>query len=266
MKIAITGKGGVGKTTFAAGLIKYFAIRGRSVFAIDADPDTNLALTLSFPDPSSITPLIEMKSLIEERTGAKPGDISSYFKLNPKVDDIPDKYFAKHDGIKLAIMGTVRGGGMGCTCPENAFLRSLLSHLLLEREEVVVLDMEAGIEHLGRGTARAVDRLIVVVEPGKKSVETAFRIRKLASQIGLKDISVVGNKIRGEKDKNYLLKSMADFNFLGFISFDEGIIEADLNSFSPWEKGKLFRKEIERIVENLNQETNYGEDEKKNHR
>jgi len=186
--------------------------------------------------------------------------------LNPKVDDIPDKYFVEHDGVKLAVMGTVRGGGMGCTCPENAFLKALLSHLLLEREEVLIIDMEAGIEHLGRGTARAVDKLIVVVEPGKKSIETAFRIRKLASQIGLRDVSVVGNKVRGEKDKNYILESMADFNFLGFISFDEGIIEADLNSFSPWEKGRLFREEIESIVENLTQEIRYGEDEKKNHR
>jgi len=225
MKIAVTGKGGVGKTTLAAGLIRYFAIKNRAVFAIDADPDANLALTLSFPNSSKITPLIQMKKLIEERTGARPGSVASYFKLNPKVDDIPDKYFVEHDGVKLAVMGTV-----------------------------------------GRGTARAVDKLIVVVEPGKKSIETAFRIRKLASQIGLRDVSVVGNKVRGEKDKNYILESMADFNFLGFISFDEGIIEADLNSFSPWEKGRLFREEIESIVENLTQEIRYGEDEKKNHR
>jgi CO dehydrogenase maturation factor len=258
MKIAITGKGGVGKTTLAAGLIKYFASRGSSVFAIDADPDANLALTLSFPNPSSITPLIQMEKLIEERTGAKPGSISPYFKLNPKVDDIPDRYFAEHDGIKLADMGTVRGGGLGCTCPENAFLKALLSHLLVEREEVVILDMEAGIEHLGRGTARAVDELIVVVEPGKKSIETAFRIRKLASQIKISNISVIGNKVRTESNKNYLLSNMAGFKFLGFVSFDEAIIEADINGFSLWEKREHFREEIKTIAKNLTQEKDYG--------
>lgn len=258
MKIAVTGKGGVGKTTLAAGLIKYFNARGRSVFAIDADPDANLAFTLSFPNPASITPLIEMKKLIEERTGAKPGSRAPFFKINPRVDDIPDNYFSTHEGIKLAVMGTVRGGGMGCTCPENAFLKSLLSHLLVERDEVVILDMEAGIEHLGRGTARTVDQLIVVVEPGKRSMETASRIRELASQIGVKSISVVGNKIRSEKDKNYLLSHMSDFNFLGFISFDEVIIEADANGFSPWEKGEKFKEEIEVIAKNFMQEKNYG--------
>ncbi len=258
MKIAVTGKGGVGKTTFAAGLIKYFALKGKSVFAIDADPDANLALTLSFPDPSNITPLIEMKKLIEERTGAKPGTRAPFFKMNPRVDDIPDKYFVEYDGIKLAVMGTVRGGGMGCTCPENAFLKSLLSHLLVERDEVVVLDMEAGIEHLGRGTAKAVDKLVVVVEPGKRSVETAFRIKKLASEIGIKNILAVGNKIREKEDKDYIMSEMSDFKFLGFISFDEAIIEADIKNCSIWEKGKQFRKEIGVIAKNLIQERDYG--------
>ncbi len=258
MKVAVTGKGGVGKTTLAAGLTKYFARKGRPVFAIDADPDANLALTLSFPNPSQIIPLIQMKELIQERTGARPGDISSYFKLNPKVDDIPDKYFVEHDGIKLAVMGTVRGGGMGCTCPENAFLKALLSHLLAEREEVVILDMEAGIEHLGRGTARAVDELIVVVEPGRKSIETAYRIRKLAFEIRIPNLSVVGNKIRGTKDRNYLLSRMPDFVFLGFVSFNEAILEADINGLSLWEKGGQFKEEIEVIAKNLTQERDDG--------
>jgi len=258
MKIAVTGKGGVGKTTLAAGLIKHFAGEGKQVFAIDADPDTNLAFTLAFPEPSKITPLIEMKKLIEERTGAKPGTRAPFFKMNPRVDDIPDKYFLEHDGIKLAVMGTVRGGGLGCTCPENAFLKALLSHLLLERDEVVILDMEAGIEHLGRGTARAVDELIIVVEPGRRSIETAFRIRDLASQIKVKHVSVVGNKIRDKKDKNHLLSNMPDFNFLGFLSFNKESIEADINGFSVWEKGKHFRIEVESIAKKLLQEKSDG--------
>ncbi len=251
MKIAVSGKGGVGKTTLVAGLVKYFAVKGKSVLAIDADPDTNLALTLSFPNPSEITPLIEMKSLIEERTGAKPGSSSPFFKLNPRVDDIPDKYFIEDNGIKLAVMGTVRGGGMGCACPENSFLKALLSHLLIERDDIVILDMEAGIEHLGRGTTSGVDKLIVVAEPGGKSIETARRIKKLASEIGITDVSAVGSKIRGTDDKNYLLKKMFDFDFLGFINFNKDIIEADINGFSLWEKGEQFKQEIEVIVKNL---------------
>ncbi len=251
MKIAVSGKGGVGKTTLVAGLVKCFAVKGKSVLAIDADPDTNLALTLSFPNPSEITPLIEMKSLIEERTGAKPGSSSPFFKLNPKVDDIPDKYFIEHNGIKLAVMGTVRGGGMGCACPENSFLKALLSHLLIERDDIVILDMEAGIEHLGRGTTSGVDELIVVAEPGGKSIETARRIKKLASEIGITDVSAVGSKIRGTDDRNYLLKKMSDFDFLGFINFNKDIIEADINGFSLWEKGEQFKQEIEVIVKNL---------------
>jgi len=251
MKISVTGKGGVGKTTLTAGLCKYFADKGKRVFAIDADPDANLAFTLSFPEPSSITPLIEMKKLIEDRTGAKPGNLSSFFKLNPRVDDIPDKYFVQHNGIKLAVMGTVRGGGMGCTCPENAFLRALLTHLFLEREEIVIIDMEAGIEHLGRGTAQGVDELIVVVEPGKKSVETALRIRNLSFQLNIQNVSVVGNKVRDKKDKSYLLKSLSDFDFLGFLSFDDAILQADIEGVSFWEKSSNFRKEIEAIAEKL---------------
>ena len=230
MKIAVTGKGGVGKTSLVAILSKLFAEKGRKVFAIDADPDANLALTLGFPNPSEIIPLIKMKRLIEERTGGKIGTLNPYFKLNPKVDDIPDKYFLSHQGINLAVMGSVRGGGLGCTCPENAFLRALLRHLMVEREEVVILDMEAGIEHLGRGTAESVDRLIVVVEPGRSSIESAHRIRDLAKAIGIPRIEIVGNKIRENRDKKFILDTLADFDFLGFIPYNEKITEADLKN------------------------------------
>ncbi len=223
MKIAISGKGGAGKTTLAGILARLFVEQGCKVFAIDADPDANLALALGFPNPFQITPLIQMKQLIEERTGAKPNTFSPYFKLNPKVDDIPDNYFTRHKGINLAVMGTVRGGGLGCTCPENAFLKALLRHLIVEREEVVILDMEAGIEHLGRGTVQAVNRLIAVVEPTRLSTTTAQRIRKLAFEIGLKNIVAVGNKIRRESDKEFLIKNMLQFEFLGFLPYDEQI-------------------------------------------
>ncbi len=167
MKIAISGKGGVGKTLLASLLSKTFAESGYSVIAIDADPAANLAATLGFPHPEEITPISEMKELIEERTGARPGESAPYFKLNPKVDDIPEKYAQKHNGIRLMRMGGIKGGGSGCYCAENTRVKALISHLLMARNEVVIMDMTAGIEHLGRATARAVDQLIVVVEPGQ---------------------------------------------------------------------------------------------------
>jgi CO dehydrogenase maturation factor len=223
VKIAISGKGGAGKTTLAGILARLFVEQGCKVFAIDADPDANLALALGFPNPFQITPLIQMKQLIEERTGAKSGTLFPYFKLNPKVDDIPDSYFTRHKGINLAVMGTVRGGGLGCTCPENAFLKALLRHLIVDREEIVILDMEAGIEHLGRGTVQAVNWLIAVVEPTRLSTTTAQRIRKLAFEIGLKNIVAVGNKIRRESDREFLIKNMPQFEFRGFLPYDEQI-------------------------------------------
>ncbi|MBI4180478.1 MAG: AAA family ATPase, partial [Chloroflexi bacterium] len=204
MKIAISGKGGVGKTLLSALLTRIFAESGYAVLAIDADPDANLAATLGFPHPEEITPISEMKELVEERTGAKPGEIAPFYKLNPKVDDIPEKYSVKHNGIRLMVMGRIKRGGTGCYCAEGSLLQALLAHLLLARNEVVILDMEAGIEHLGRATAKAVDKLIVVVEPGRRSLETAYRIGELAEDIGLPNIAVVGNKIRSQSDRDFL--------------------------------------------------------------
>src|SRR3989304_3696489 len=180
MKIAISGKGGVGKALLAAFLSQIFAESGYSVIAIDADPDANLASTLGFADPDKITPISEMEDLIEERVGVRPGTSGSFFKLNPKVDDLPESYSVKKDGIRLMVMGRIKRGGTGCYCPEGALLQALLKHLLLQRNEVVIMDMEAGIEHLSRGTTRAVDKLIIVVEPGRRSIETAETIIRLA--------------------------------------------------------------------------------------
>ena len=228
MKIAISGKGGVGKTTLAALLIKYFRDQGKKVLAVDADPDANLALALGVSDPENITPLSEMKEMIAERTDSQPGKMGGFFKLNPKVDDIPEKYARQLDGVKLIVMGGVKKGGSGCICPESVLLRTLVTHMVLLRDEVVVMDMEAGIEHLGRATAKGVDKLIVVVEPGRRSIETAQHVKKLAEEIGLTKVAVVGNKIRSASDEAFLRRNLPDLPILGFIPFDDKIIEADL--------------------------------------
>jgi CO dehydrogenase maturation factor len=235
MKIAISGKGGVGKTTFASLLIRTFNDQGKHVLAIDADPDANLAAALNIPGSENIVPIADMKDLVYERTGAKPGTIGGFFSLNPKVDDLPDSLSAKYENIKLMRLGKVKKGGSGCLCPESTLLKALVMHIVLARDEVVVMDMEAGIEHLGRATAQAVDKLVVVVEPGRRSIDTARSIKKLASEINLNNIAVVGNKVRGQKDRDFLNKHLEDFEILGFIPYDDALIEADLNGVSPYE-------------------------------
>ena len=235
MKLAVSGKGGVGKTTFAALLIRTLNQEGKKVLAIDADPDANLAAALGIADGNKITPISEMKDLVFERTGAQPGSIGGYFSLTPKVDDLPDSISAKFEDIKLMRLGGVQKGGAGCICPESSLLKALVRHVVLQRDEVVVMDMEAGIEHLGRATAKAVDKLIVVVEPGRRSIDTAGHIKQLASEIQLNHIVVVGNKIRSDKDESFLKNHLAGFDFLGFLSYDDALIEADLAGKSPFD-------------------------------
>ncbi len=251
MKIAISGKGGVGKTMLASLLSRTFAEAGYSILAIDADPNSNLAATLGFPHPDEITPISEMRTLIEERTGTPPGKSGGFFKLNPKVDDLPDKYFREHNGIKLMVMGRIKKGGTGCYCPENALLQALITHLLLERDEVVIMDMEAGVEHLGRATARAVDKLIIVVEPGRTSVETAKRINRLAGEIGLHNIAIVANRVRGQSDKEFLTSSLSGFEFLGFIPYDQAIVDADLNNRPVLDASQAVIGEVRKIYNGL---------------
>ena len=251
MKLAVSGKGGVGKTTFSALLIRTLNDQGKRVLAIDADPDANLAAALGIPDAEKIVPIAEMKELIFERTEAQPGSIGGFFKLNPKVDDLPDSLSAKLDNIKLMRLGGVKKGGSGCICPESTLLRALMLHIVLARDEVVVMDMEAGIEHLGRATASAVDKLIVVVEPGRRSMDTAGHIKKLASEIGLKNIGLVGNKIRGQKDEEFLKKHLSDFEFLGFIRQDEALIEADLDGVSPYDVDSIAKTNVKDMIAKL---------------
>jgi CO dehydrogenase maturation factor len=251
MKLAVSGKGGVGKTTFAALMIRTLNEQGKRVLAIDADPDANLAAGLGIADADKIVPIADMEDLVFERTGAKPGSIGGYFKLNPKVDDLPDALSVSFDKIKFMRLGGVKKGGAGCICPESALLRALVMHIVLARDEVVVMDMEAGIEHLGRATAKAVDKLIVVVEPGRRSIDTAAHIRTLAGEIGLKHIAVVGNKVRSAKDERFLKTHLNDFEFLGFLPYDEALIEADLNGVSPFDVDSPSKAQVKAMISKL---------------
>jgi CO dehydrogenase maturation factor len=229
VKLAITGKGGVGKTTLSALLAHVFVERGQRVLAIDADPATGLASACGVApeEAAGITPVAEMEDLIYERTGARKGEIGGFFKLNPRVDDIPDRFAVAQDGIRILTMGTVKTGGTGCLCPENALLRSLVTHLLLRTDEVLILDMEAGVEHLGRGTAGAVDAFIVVVEPGRRSIQTARSIHTLTKDLGIEQVYVVGNKIAADSDEVFVKEQLPEFHILGFLPSDRRAIEAD---------------------------------------
>lgn len=234
MKIAISGKGGVGKTTLSASLAGLFKADGYKVLAIDADPDANLAAALGFKDIQGVVPISEMKELIAERTGSAPGSYGTMFTINPKVDDLPETLAKEIDGVKFMTLGGVKKGGGGCICPESIMLKQIIMHLVLARDEVVIMDMEAGLEHLGRATSSGVDYILVVVEPGQRSLETAKVVKKLAGQLGIKNIGVVGNKVRNERDREFIKNNLEGLEVLGYISYADSIIEADRNGASVY--------------------------------
>ena len=253
MKIAISGKGGVGKTTLAGVLARTLSAQKETVLAIDADPDSNLASAVGVPLDllKNVTPLAEMTHFIEERTETRKGGYGSIFKLNPKVDDIPDKFSIDYEGVKLLILGSVPQGGGGCFCPENVLLKNLLSHLFIQRNETVIVDMEAGLEHLGRGSTGYVDAFIVVVEPGMRSIQTALQIRKLASDLGIKRVFIVGNKVKGEEDRQVITENLRDFPILGLMDFNEKVLEADRKGISPYDIDEQIKDEVNVILGNM---------------
>lgn len=249
MKIAVAGKGGVGKTTIAGTLARLFAQDGQSVVAVDADPAMNLKFALGIAQ--NPPPISELKDLIFERTCAYNG--TGIYKLNPKVDDILTNYGAKGpDGVTLLVMGTIEKGGTGCICPETAFLRALLRHVLF-KESTVIMDMEAGIEHLGRGTARGVDLMLTVVEPGMRSVETVGRIKKLGEDIGITTIRAVMNKVTDlEVVKTIATKLQAmDIPLLEIIPYDRALIQADIEGKAPLDVGGEAVERIKTLKEKI---------------
>jgi CO dehydrogenase maturation factor len=234
MKIAISGKGGVGKSTLAAALAILMARQGQRVLAVDADPDANLAAALGIPveKQAEIVPISQQVALIEERTGAKVKQYGQIFKLNPEVSDIADKYALNHEGIALLVLGAVDQGGSGCACPENVLIRALVTDLVLVKDDVLVMDMEAGVEHLGRATARGVDTMMVVIEPGQRSIDCAKKVIRMSNEIGLKNIQFVANKVDGPNDEQFIRDAFPGHDLLGMIPYSEEIRRNDRNGLS----------------------------------
>ena len=251
MKIAVTGKGGVGKTTFAATLARLYAAEGRKVLAADVDPDANLGLALGFDEETldSIIPISRMRKLVEERTGANSEN--QFYRLNPKVDDIPDRYGKVCNGVKLLVLGTVETGGGGCVCPEHVMLKRIINNMVLHRDDVVIMDMEAGLEHLGRGTTESVDQFIVVIEPGARSVQTYKNVKRLASDLGVKQVRVVANKVRNQEDEAFVKSKIPEEDLLGFIHYNTEVMDADRQGKSPYDFSKTVTDEIIKIKKKI---------------
>jgi len=216
MKIAISGKGGVGKTTIMGLLARQTQKSGRQVLVIDADPSPHMAQTLGVENIGGITPIAEMKKMLTDRTGKVEG--SPFYNINPKVDDLPGQFMLEKDGIKLMVLGAIQTAEGGCACPENTVLKRLLTRLLLNPGQTVLLDMEAGVEHLGRGTIAGVDALLIVVIPAKSSVRTGLKIQKLARESGIPRIYFVGNLVDDEEDEQFLSNGLDEKPIVSFPS------------------------------------------------
>jgi CO dehydrogenase maturation factor len=253
LKLAITGKGGVGKTTLTALLAQVFASAGRQVLAVDVDPSPCLALALGFPPAAraGLHPIAEMDELIYERTGAKPGTVGGFFTINPRVDDLPERFSVVQRGVRLLEMGSVDVGGSGCICPESALLKTLFTHLLFRKDEVLILDMYAGVEHLGRATADFVDCMLIVVEPTRRSLGTAAQIKALATDIGVKRLGLVGNKVRNAEEAAFLEAESPGLPILGMLPADLAVQEADRLGIAVYDHVPALRQAAEAAAARL---------------
>ncbi|MGA2795994.1 MAG: AAA family ATPase [Thermoguttaceae bacterium] len=252
MKLAIVGKGGVGKTTLAALLARRLAALGRPIIAVDADPDGNLAAALGVCEKDLPQPIAQMRDLILERTEAKDQGSGLMFKLNPLVDDLPERFAVNSRGVRLLVLGTVELGGKGCMCPEGALLKALMQLLLLRLPDDIILDMEAGLEHLGRASARGVDAMIAVVEPGMRSVQTAERARRLAADIGIQRTFIVGNRIRDRHEIELIEQSLKGQTFLGMLPYCAELARADLEGRAAEVEDGNFIEALNNIGDALN--------------
>ena len=251
LKIAIGGKGGVGKTTVCAVWAQLFAQSGFDVLALDADPDTNLASAFGIPSEQSPEPLIKMKSLIAERTGTGKDSVGAYFKLNPKVSDLPEKYWLECNGLKLLVLGGITHARAGCACPEGAFLKALLTHTILQRQELVIVDLAAGVEFLGRASVQGIEAFVVIVEPGGRSIETANNIAKMAGELGITNVVAIANKITKNDEIDVIKSQLKDVVLLGSISYSKSVQQADLRRTPVINADKQFIEELTKAKEQL---------------
>lgn len=228
MKIAIGGKGGVGKTTVCSVWAQLFAREGHDVLAVDADPSLSLGAAFGLPAEQRPRPLIEMKELIAERTGVQKNALGVYFKLNPSVGDLPEEHWLTVAGVKLLVLGAVTRAGGGCACPEGAFLKALLTHTVLQRHELVLVDLAAGVEFMGRASVQGIDAFVVVVEPGSRSIETARHIATMAAELGIGSIGAVANKITEPAHIEIIKSELQGIPLLGAVDYSPSVQQADL--------------------------------------
>jgi len=252
-KIAIGGKGGVGKTTVSAIWAQLFAKDGFDVLAIDADPDANLASAFGIPKDRSPEPLVKMKHLIAERTGTGKESVGMYFTLNPKVSDLPEQYWLETNGVKLLVLGAITRAGAGCACPEGAFLKALLAHTILQRQELVLVDLAAGVEFMGRASIQGIDALILVVEPGARSIETAENMANMAKGLGIRHVGIIANKITENAQASVIESQLGDAVLLGTLKYSRPLQEADMRRAAVFEADPEITDELKRAATRLSE-------------